>query len=416
FTPSGGIPVADFSGVGLAAFTLAFHDAGDGAAPGDTVFDVDTGEITSGAAVIRPATTGDPSIRDVQSAVAYRQTSSNMAVFTFGSLSVPSGTTLKLVGTRAVAIASSSTITIDGVVEARPMTPDGTEICGPSQGVAPGGFAGGIGEILGHQGAYSAPTPGGGPGGGGGGMAAPGGGGGHASGGGAGCNPGDVADSSAACGSAGTTYDVAQLDQSDFHGGAGGGGGGVILPPYHQGAGGGNGGGAIRLVAVSSLEVSGRIDASGCGGLAGSIGLGCASGTPLQDCPPGSTITAGGGGGAGGAIVLEAPRIQLGPSAAIYAMGGAGGSPVSPGGSSEGNAGCEEGVPGDTHASAGAGSVANAAYDAGAQSGLFPGCGGGGAFGWIRINAGGGNVATAASATLNPPLGNAAVSIGALSP
>jgi hypothetical protein len=56
-----------------------------------------------------------------------------------------------------------------------------------------------------------------------------------------------------------------------------------------------------------------------------------------------------------------------------------------------------------------------AVYDAGAQTGLFPSCGGGGGFGWIRINVGGGNVAMAATATLNPPLGTPPVTIGILS-
>jgi hypothetical protein len=415
FTPSGGIPTADLSGVGLTAFTLSMHDAGagDAGSPGDTIVNVDTGEITAGGALLRPASTGDLGLRDVQSGIAYHQTNINVAVFTFGSLTVPSGTTLKLVGTRAVAIASSTTIVVNGVVEVRPMSPDGSGICGPSQAVAPGGYVGGTGELFGHQGAYSAPTPGGGAGGGGGGTASPGGGGGHASRGGAGCNPGDPGDSGASCGLAGMTYDMAALDTA-FHGGSGGGGGGVLLQPYHQGGSGGNGGGALRILAASSLEIGGRIDASGCGGQAGSIG--CPADTPLQDCPPGGTITAGGGGGAGGAIVLEAPRVELDVTAVVYAMGGAGGSPLGPGGSSEGNFGCEEEVPGDTHASAGAGSVANNQYDSGAQSGLFPGCGGGGGFGWVRINAGGGNVAMAAGVTLNPPLASGVTTIGALAP
>ncbi len=196
FTPSAGIPASDLDGTGLKDFVLTVHDdagfdtgdAGDGGpAPGDTVIDVDTGEITAGGVVLRPASTGNPANRDVQANIAYRQTDQNIAVFTFLSLTVPAGTTLKLVGQHAVALLSSTTLVVDGAIDARPMNPDGSDVCGPNAAIAPGGFAGGAGEVKGHQGIYSAPGGGSGPGGGGGGPSASGGGGGHASGGGAGC-------------------------------------------------------------------------------------------------------------------------------------------------------------------------------------------------------------------------------------
>jgi hypothetical protein len=74
---------------------------------------------------------------------------------------------------------------------------------------------------------------------------------------------------------------------------------------------GGGGGGALWIVSLSSDLVLGpgaRINASGAGGAGGK--------------DPGR---GGAGGGAGGLIVLQAPRIQLDPSAAIFANGGHGG-------------------------------------------------------------------------------------------
>ena len=416
FTPSGGIAAADLSGAGLVDFVLEVHDAGTfgdetdggdaGPSPGDTLIDVDTGEITAGGVVLRPASTGNLSIRDVQAGIAYRQTDQNIAVFTFLSLAVPAGTTLELVGQHAVALLSSTDITVDGVIEARPMNPDGSNICGPDPANAPGGFAGGAGETKGHQGAYTPPSPGGGMGGGGGGASAPGGGGGHATPGGAGCEPSDA--SLGTCGTGGGTYDTAALDVNFFHGGSGGGGGGVVTTPYSTGPSGGNGGGALRVVAANSLTVAGRIDASGCGGGAGA---GCTS------CGDAPAEIAGGGGGAGGAIVLESPRVSLQGTAAVYAVGGAGGWAGQAGGSSENNAGCEESNVGSPHPGAGAGQAPNYDADGGAQAGLGPtGCGGGGGFGWIRINAGGEAAAIAQTAVVNPGPGSGAMTTGPLSP
>ncbi len=148
---------------------------------------------------------------------------------------------------------------------------------------------------------------------------------------------------------------------------------------------------------------------SGCGGGAGS---GC---SPIVDCE-GPAAIAGGGGGAGGALVLEAPRVALSDGAEVYAVGGAGGSPAGPGGSSENNAGCEEENPGYPHWGAGAGQPPVGYGDAGsgAQLGLDPqGCGGGGGFGWIRINAGGAP-AMAQTAVLNPGAGSGAMTTGLL--
>ena len=76
-----------------------------------------------------------------------------------------------------------------------------------------------------------------------------------------------------------------------------------------KGGTGGAGGGAVALIAVTSIEIDGTINASGAGALT-------ASGfTP-------NTIYGGGGGGAGGMIVLDAP--MLSGAGTIMANGGGG--------------------------------------------------------------------------------------------
>ena len=74
---------------------------------------------------------------------------------------------------------------------------------------------------------------------------------------------------------------------------------------------GGAGGGALWIVSLSSdlvLEAGAKINASGSGGAG------------ARDPSRG-----GAGGGAGGLILLQAPRIQLDPAAAVFANGGHGG-------------------------------------------------------------------------------------------
>jgi len=69
---------------------------------------------------------------------------------------------------------------------------------------------------------------------------------------------------------------------------------------------GGNGGGAVALIAFASIQLDGKINASGAGGHGGP-----------------ATKSGGGGGGSGGMIVLDSPSIQAtGP---LFANGGGGG-------------------------------------------------------------------------------------------
>ncbi len=99
--PTAGVGAADLDGDGLLPTVLGGGDAG-------TLVDVDNGQITSGGNVIRPASTGNLTTRSVLSGIAYRQTATNLAVITFRSLTIPYGTTLKLVGTHATVIASAA--------------------------------------------------------------------------------------------------------------------------------------------------------------------------------------------------------------------------------------------------------------------------------------------------------------------
>jgi len=96
-------------------------------------------------------------------------------------------------------------------------------------------------------------------------------------------------------------------------GGTRGGTGGAVGVPGSDGgnATGGTGGGAVWIVSLSSdliIDAGAKINASGASGIGGQ-----------------HEGEGGAGGGAGGLILLQAPRIRLDPSAAIFANGGHGG-------------------------------------------------------------------------------------------
>jgi len=120
---------------------------------------------------------------------------------------------------------------------------------------------------------------------------------------------------------------------------------------------------------------------------------------------------AGGGGGAGGAIVLEAPRVQLDAHAVVAATGGGGGSMSRDGYTPYFALPIADGCVFSTHAGAG-GALGNASGLAGASQD----CAGGGAAGWIRINAGSANPAIDSSAIVSPSTSSGAASIGAIAP
>jgi hypothetical protein len=454
WVPSGGILASDLEGCGLISLTLAVADggaaltdaagseadagdasprdavaardapseAGDGGDagpifdpnPADTLVNVDTGEITWAGTILRHATTEPSDTRDVQEGIGYRINENGVAVFSFYSLNIPHGTTLKLFGTHPVAIASATTMTIDGILEARPMSADGT-ICAPASTVPTqtspgdpnpgatglGGYAGGNGgndEI--PSGGLPPSTPGSGYGGipglGGGSagilFVSGGGGGGHAGVGGYGA----VQPDGGVLAPGGSSYDNQSLDAQNFHGGAGGGGGGGGNLAW--GGAGGSGGGAVRVLAATSIAFGrgssyGGIDASGCGGAPGVRGDG---------------VSASGGGGAGGAIVIESPTVTLEAHASLLTAGGGGGVFGVAGGTVQ---------PSDLPAFGHSPSIGDSVpapncqvpwpVDAGPVSWTNPdgvpgdstptggnyvptGCAGGGATGWILINTAGG--------------------------
>ena len=89
---------------------------------------------------------------------------------------------------------------------------------------------------------------------------------------------------------------------------------------------GGSGGGAVALIAATSIQIDGTVNASGTGGKGGP-----------------ATKSGGGGGGSGGMIVLDAPSITAtGP---LFANGGGGGQGGATGGGHEGADGGESLAP-----------------------------------------------------------------------
>jgi hypothetical protein len=77
-----------------------------------------------------------------------------------------------------------------------------------------------------------------------------------------------------------------------------------------QGGAGGAGGGAVFLIAPM-IRIDGTLNASGAGGSGGTS--------------TGTTVVGGGGGGAGGTLALDAPTVQFGVMARVFANGGGGG-------------------------------------------------------------------------------------------
>jgi alpha-tubulin suppressor-like RCC1 family protein len=165
--------------------------------------------------------------------------------------------------------------------------------------------------------------------------------------------------------------------QDPLLGGAPGGGGGLF---GGHGAGGG-GGGALQVSSLTSVRVTGVINAGGGGGPGGGTG-----------------DTGGGGGGAGGEIILEAPSITVSGILAANGGGGGGGGGAGGGGSAPGTAGspglnslasAPGGAAGAPQGSAGG---AGGTGSTGAQTGVGTNSkdgGGGGGVGviWLRYRA-----------------------------
>jgi hypothetical protein len=350
---------------------------------GETRINVDNGAIsgafTRAANIVTTNT-------EVAAGIAFHQAGA-VSVFTFGTLTVPKGATVKLIGANAVALVSQSNLFVYGVIDARPMDAAGVlcalNTAGPSGGV--GGLRGMMGPVP-RSGA-----PGAGPGAGGGGTLAvqgnPGGGGGagHARVGGVGASGCHLNAPANPGGSAGTAY-------AGLGGGSGGGGGGL--------ADGGGGGGSVRLVAGNVITIGDGtsiqgVNVGGCGGKAG---------------------RGGGGGGSGGAISLEAPFIQLGALGTLAANGGGGGgSPNNVDG--DGQPGQLSATPaygvGSTMVSplagnGGAGDAPQGTPPAGSGCGIIEGLGGGGSAGRIQILSKGNTPTLHVMSVLSPSIMSAA--------
>lgn len=273
-----------------------------------------------------------------------------LCILEFTSFKIEVGSSVRVTGARPLVIVSTSTVEIDGALDAS--SPLRT-MSGPGANTGCSG-AGGTGT----------PDPTGAGGGAGGSFQGQGG-------------IGGISSTSVGGGTA-----VATMPVTSIRGGCGGGAGGNAS----NGSGGldGVGGGAIYIIARNSIALTNAlIDASGSGG-GGARGV----------------LAGGGGGGAGGLIGLAAPVISVDPSSRICANGGAGGGG---GGPTDVTSAPADGVDGYNTCAVGAygGSGGDGAGGTGGRGSSGPtltglpgmagigatgagGGGGGGGAGWIR--------------------------------
>ena len=206
------------------------------------------------------------------------------------SLEIQSGAQLDTIGDRPLLIASWSTISIDGGLDAGShrggrIGPGADQSCGAlaggagMDGLVTGGSGGGAGGS--HRGMGSA---------------------------------GGIADAPQNVSGGVPLAPIAT--PTTIRAGCNGGNGGKagpatgLLPPATSTTftGGGHGGGAIELAALTSIAVNGTVIAGGGGGDGSIFGAACG----------------GGGGGSGGYIGLDAPQVTIGGSASVAANGGSG--------------------------------------------------------------------------------------------
>lgn len=336
----------------------------------DVVIDTDTGTIT-------PAVAG----------VVYHQVAPvdcgggalvGIGVFSFSSIAIPPGVTVRAVGANALALLSAGPIELAGVLDASggqitPACPD------PPRCPGPGGFFGGLYDAFN-------PEDGHGPGGGGHGYSADGPGDESGGGGGATCGAGgrggDVGDAAMPPGLGGVPFGAPTI--VPLCGGAGGGAGGPASYLGDPGSRGGGGGGAVQLVSAVSVA----IEATAAGAPSGiTVAGGGGQGDKAATYDDG-----GGGGGAGGTILIEAPVISVDPGAVLAANGGGGGGGYNGGAiATDGTAGqlsnvAAPGGPGVRTGGTGAAGATLTGQDAQGPSG-DGGAGGGGGAGRIRLDA-----------------------------
>ena len=310
---------------------------------------------------------------------------SNVGVFTVKSLTVNDTISMQVKGKAALAVAAATTITIQGILDARGYDAAGVicdaESTSANTAVGPGGGAGGTsGDATGAGGGHAGDVGGGGGGGFGGG------------GGNGGLSPGDTF---AGASLGGSSVAFPPIIAGGFGAGRSGGGGG------------GGGGGGVQLVAGSEIRIGGGtsgggINVGGCGGVGG-------AGALAQE--------GGGGGGSGGAILLQSPAITMITKGVLAANGGAGGSGAGRG--PAGNLSDQPALPiplsGGAMGAGGSGSAAAAlSGSAGAVCTTNPGScfagGGGGGAGFIHVQNAAGTLTLPVGATISPSLGSAASS------
>ena len=224
------------------------------------------------------------------------KTSNGIAIWSVGAFTLQSGTRLTVKGSQPLVVVASSTVEIDGHIDAS----------GSDTTPGPGGFAAASGTGKGLDGVKT------------GGNASGAGGGGNATIGGSGGTKMSVA--------GGLGGPAENASGVKLVGGSGGGNGGgfptASCSDPTRGRG-GVGGGAIQFSAVGGISITGTFDLGGGGGSGG-----CADNGSAND------YRGGGGGGAAGMLVFEsATSIQVNSFAEIVAAGGGGGE----GGESNGN-------------------------------------------------------------------------------
>lgn len=221
------------------------------------------------------------------------------------ALSIAAGTTLRVIGDRPLIVASWSTITVDGAIDAS------SDATGRGAGANPA-------DCSVHAAIAGENDDAGGAGGGGGGFQGAGGTGGE---GGAGATGGN-----------GGVAVAAPL----LLGGCAGARGGTGDTP---GGSGGDGGGAVQLTARTGVMITGTVHAGGSGG------------DPATTNGGNDADGGGGGGGSGGMIGLEAPDVTVASGATLAANGGGGGEGINDGPGGRGS----DGAPAATRASGGNG-------------------------------------------------------------
>jgi hypothetical protein len=277
----------------------------------------------------------------------------------------PGGAEVIVIHARSVILSADVTLQVTGtrpliVIADRIDIAGRLDVSADRERPGPGGSPGSMGLGRGGDGETNAPNGGGG---GGGGYGQPGGRGGS-----------DGGTPAVEGGVPGVSWGDAQL--TVLAGGSGGGGAAQTSECGNPGAPGGGGGGALQLTAVTSIAVTGVIDAGGGGG------------PPGRQCASGAE--AGRGGGAGGAIYLQAPQVSI--AGAVAANGGGGGAATSLA-AGQGTAGADGTV--TTMGAAGGtlggmpcgGGGGSSGQPAGAGRGLstYDGCGGGGGVGRIVV-------------------------------